>query len=328
VDELALASVAAAVNPTVYVLGNLSRDQLDRMTEVRVLVARWQALLAHAAATAVRAGRPAPTVVANADDPMVAAAVLSGPNFASVLPVVWVGVGQPWVADAASCPQCASPWTFQPNYACVACGFCRPEPSWALDGLDMTGPQRLRRRLDLTLPGRSNRANATIAVAAACSLGVPVDQALAAIRDLPDVGGRYAQVDVDGSLVRLLLAKNPAGWQEMLAQAVEEAALSPNASDTPVPVVLVLNAQGPDGRDTSWIWDVPFEALAGRTVAVTGERAEDLAVRLRYAELGFFVAPDPLLALSELIRVTGAARVDLLANYTAFTAVRDRLGVT
>jgi UDP-N-acetylmuramyl tripeptide synthase len=328
VDELALGAVAAAVNPKMYVLGNLSRDQLDRMTEVRVLVGHWQVLLAHAAATAVRAGHPAPVVVANADDPMVAAAVMSGADFAPVLPVVWVGVGQPWVADAAACPQCGSPWTFKPDYACLACGFSRPEPSWTLDGLDMTSPQQTRWRLDLSLPGRSNRANATIAIAAAHCLGVPVDQALASIRELPDVGGRYAQVDVDGSLVRLLLAKNPAGWQEMLAQAIEEAALDPHAGDTPVPVVLALNAQGPDGRDTSWIWDVPFEALAGRTIAISGERAEDLAVRLRYAELDFIAASDPLVALSELIRITGAARVDLLANYTAFTAVRDQLGVT
>lgn len=327
VDELALATVAAAVNPAVYVLSNLSRDQLDRMTEVRVLVAQWQKLLANAAATAAQAGRPPPWVVANADDPMVAAAVLSGPNFAPVMSAVWVAVGHPWVADAASCPQCASPWLFRADYACLVCGFCRPAATWVLDGLDLTGPAGLRRVLGLTLPGRANRANAALAVVAASTLGVPVDQALEAIRDLPDVGGRYSQVHVAGTRVRLLLAKNPAGWQEMLAQASEEATLNPRANGRPVPAVLALNAQGPDGRDTSWIWDVPFEELAGRVLAVSGERAEDLAVRLRYAELEFTFARDPVVALSDLARATGAADIDLLANYTAFTAVRDQLGV-
>jgi UDP-N-acetylmuramyl tripeptide synthase len=107
---------------------------------------------------------------------------------------------------------------------------------------------------------------------------------------------------------------------------VEEAAEA--ATSVPAPVVLALNAQGPDGKDTSWIWDVPFEALAGRAVAVSGERAEDLAVRLRYAEIEFSLVSDPLAALSELIGRTAAQQVDLLANYTAFTSVRDRLGVT
>lgn len=320
VDELALSAVARAVRPQVYVLGNLSRDQLDRMTEVRVLVGHWQVLLAHAAADADPGHRP--VVVANADDPMVAAAVLSGPDLTPVLPVVWVAIGQPWTADAASCPRCAEPWTYRPDYACPHCGFSRPEPDWSLDGQDLVGPDGLRRTLALTLPGRSNRANAVIATAAAAQLGVPVDAALAAIAPLGDVGGRYALTRVDGVEVRLLLAKNPAGWQEMLQQAADEA-----GAGQPPPVVLALNAQGPDGKDTSWIWDVPFEQLGERPVIVSGERAEDLAVRLRYAQVPFALRNDPLAAVADATRATGATRVDLLANYTAFTAVRDRLGL-
>ena len=76
-----------------------------------------------------------------------------------------------------------------------------------------------------------------------------------------------------GPEARLLLAKNPAGWLEVFD------VLRP----PPLPVVVAINARIADGRDPSWLWDVPFERLAGRLVVASGERSRDLAVRLRYA---------------------------------------------
>src|SRR5262249_57153729 len=70
--------------------------------------------------------------------------------------------------------------------------------------------------------------------------------------------------------MRLLLAKNPAGWLEAFDVLDEP----------PVPVLLSVNAREPDGRDTSWLWDVDYRVLRGRPVFVTGERRLDLAVRL------------------------------------------------
>jgi lipid II isoglutaminyl synthase (glutamine-hydrolysing) len=103
-------------------------------------------------------------------------------------------------------------------------------------------------------------------------------------------------------------------------------------------VVLSINARVADGLDTSWLWDVPFERLAGRTVVATGDRRLDLAVRLRYAELSYTVVSDPLAAVDRAVelsrsRVTGrpgsepeaAGTVDLLGNYTAFAELRNRL---
>ena len=85
----------------------------------------------------------------------------------------------------------------------------------------------------------------------------------------------------------------------------------------PLPVVVGINARIADGRDPSWLWDVPFERLRGRLVVATGERGRDLAVRLRYAEVEHETCADPLVAVREL----GAPAVDLAANYTAFQAV-------
>ena len=128
-------------------------------------------------------------------------------------------------------------------------------------------------RLALALPGRANRANAMMAWAAAVRLGAAPGPALTAMATTTEVVGRYRTVRVGDTDARLLLSKNPAGWLEVLD------VLAP----PPGPVVVAINARIADGRDPSWLWDVPFERLAGRSVVASGERSADLAVRLHYA---------------------------------------------
>src|SRR6476659_9117410 len=86
VDELHVAAVAEAVEPEVVVLLNLSRDQLDRGTEVRAVAAALSAALIR---------NPHTTVVANADDPMVVWAATPARNTA------WVAAGSGWQGVAA-----------------------------------------------------------------------------------------------------------------------------------------------------------------------------------------------------------------------------------
>nr|MDT0665215.1 DUF1727 domain-containing protein [Micromonospora sp. DSM 115978] len=80
------------------------------------------------------------------------------------------------------------------------------------------------------------------------------------------------------------------------------------------------NSQTADGRDPSWIWDVPFERLAGRQVLVTGGRKEDMSVRLAYAEVGHSVHPSPEQAVAH----AEDKMVDVVANYTAFRDLLTR----
>jgi UDP-N-acetylmuramyl tripeptide synthase len=170
--------------------------------------------------------------------------------------------------------------------------------------------------LRLSLPGRANRGNATMAVAAAGLLGVDTDAALAAIASVRDVSGRYAHHRVDGHDVSVLLAKNPAGWIEVL-EIVDE--LLPDGRGT---VVVAINAHGPDGRDPSWLWDVPFERLVGRRVIATGERATDLAVRLDCAAVTYRKDRRP-----PLVAALGADEdpIVIAATYTNFLSVSREL---
>jgi UDP-N-acetylmuramyl tripeptide synthase len=160
----------------------------------------------------------------------------------------------------------------------------------------------------LRLPGRVNVANAAMAAAAAAAVDVPLNAALARMRQVTQVAGRYLQADHRGSRVRLLLAKNPAGWTEALDLLYER------------PVVVAVNARIADGTDPSWLWDVPFQRLRGRRVVVSGERAADLSVRLLYAGVPHTTVRHPLDAVA-----AAGGSWDVLANYTVFTDLRDRL---
>jgi UDP-N-acetylmuramyl tripeptide synthase len=307
VDEGLLAHAIAAVHPSVVLLLNLSRDQLDRTGEVRMHAQRWRA--------ALDASQGA-HVVANVDDPLVTWAAGESAR------VTWVGTGQRWRLDAASCPNCGSRilWDEPPGdgWACSACDLRRPRPDLWLDGETLVLADGRRLDIHLTLPGWANRANAVMAAAAAAAAGADLEASLRAMADVADVAGRYQVVALeDGVRARLLLAKNPAGWAEALDL------LRP----APLPVVVGINARIQDGRDPSWLWDVPFERLRGRFVVATGERGRDLAVRLHYAEVQHEFVADEVDAIRRAAGSSGdGVEVDVAANYSSFQQIRKAVG--
>ena len=61
--------------------------------------------------------------------------------------------------------------------------------------------------------------------------------------------------------------------------------------------------------------------MRGRRVIATGERSEDLSVRLHYAGVVHEREADPLWAVASV----GASECEVVANYTAFTRVRAQL---
>ncbi|MCW2601367.1 MAG: hypothetical protein JWM02_3196 [Frankiales bacterium] len=300
VDEVVLPTAMSSCRPVVVVLLNLSRDQLDRTSEVTFHVKRWREALT------LYGG----TVVANADDPLVATAVRGARP--TEHDVVWVAAGQPWRGDLALCPSCGGAWEeLVEPWSCAHCSARRPDPHWALDGGELVAREGSRWSLALALPGRANAANAGMAVAAACVLDVPAEVSVELARSVTDVEGRYLSSRQGDHDLRLLLAKNPAGWLEALSEI----------TSGPAPVVIALNARSADGTDPSWLWDVPFERLAGRRVVVTGERATDLAVRLHYAEVAHEVHPD----LRACVQALPPGACDVVANYTAFVQARASL---
>jgi len=297
VDERHLPAVIAATKPRVVALLNLSRDQMDRAAEIWLVARRWREALAAADCR----------VIANADDPLIAWAASGAKH------VTWVAVGQRWHEDSWCCPQCGSHLRRDDlGWRCGECGFARPPASWVLDDGAVIDAAGQVTELSLELPGRANMANAVVALAVVHSFGADVSQMLPRLRKVKSVAGRYTRVQRHGRELRLLLAKNPAGWLEAFDVL----------SAVPGPVMLSVNAQGPDGRDTSWLWDVDYRVLIGRPVFVAGERRIDLAVRLEADQVAFVLVN----GVDDAVSKVEAGALDVIANYTAFQQIRSALG--
>jgi UDP-N-acetylmuramyl tripeptide synthase len=299
-DERYLPAVIEATSPRVVALLNLSRDQMDRAAEIWLIARRWREALADA---------PDTLVIANADDPLIAWSAGAAKQ------VMWVAAGQRWHEDSWCCPECGSHLRRDgADYRCHECSFGRPRTPWALDEEAVIDPRGQRRDLDLALPGRANRSNAVVALAVADVFGITADQALPLLRQVKSVAGRYTVVPRGGCTVRLLLAKNPAGWLEAFDVLTQGDG----------PVLLSVNAQIPDGKDTSWLWDVDYRVLRNRPVYISGERRLDLAVRLEADEVEFELTA----GLDDVVDRIETGELDVIANYTAFQAIRTLVGRT
>jgi hypothetical protein len=83
---------------------------------------------------------------------------------------------------------------------------------------------------------------------------------------------------------------------------------------------VAINARVADGKDPSWLYDVPFEKLRGHRVYCFGDRRLDLATRLDYAGVDYVVVSD------EASLPRSSEVIDVLSNYTAFQDWRKRSG--
>jgi UDP-N-acetylmuramyl tripeptide synthase len=308
VDEMHVPHVSDAVNPAVIVLLNLSRDQLDRVGEINHIERTLRAGLAR---------HPAAVIVANCDDVLMTSAAYDSPH------VVWVAAGGGWAGDSVSCPRSGEVIVRDgAHWYSTGTDFRRPTPQWWYDADNLYGPEGFVAPMRLALPGAVNRGNAAQAVAAAVTMGADPAAAVVAVSGVDEVAGRYRTVRIGNHTARMLLAKNPAGWQEALSMVDKTAA----------GVVISVNGQVPDGEDLSWLWDVRFEhfgdeRLARRasghatSVVAAGERGTDLAVRLGYAGVEHSLVHDTVKA----IETCPPGHVEVVANYTAFLQLQRAL---
>jgi lipid II isoglutaminyl synthase (glutamine-hydrolysing) len=331
VDEAWLQPVAHAVHPRTYLLSNLFRDQLDRYGELELLADSWAELVAE------QGGRA--RFVLNADDPLVADL---GRERAGV---VYFGITDDsqalpalqHAADSKHCRNCGTAYIYDAvylghmgRYRCPNCGRKRPEPSVVATDVQLEGMSGSRLRLRtpageghvrLKLPGLYNVYNAVAAAAAGLELGVTLDAVKAALEGFGGAFGRVERIPMDGRELSILLVKNPAGANEVMRTLTLE--------DGRLDLWLALNDRIADGRDVSWIWDADFELLAGRAQRVTcsGTRAEEMALRLKYAGLEAPLSVDRDLGRSLDSALAGAdsETVYALPTYTALLELRDLL---
>ena len=284
VDELVLPWAIEKTKPELVVLLNLGRDQLDRLSEVRIVSNKWRDALC------------GQRVLASTDDPFV---VYAANNAAEQ---IWFSASEKGHMDAATCPQCGQLLNWEvdgANFWCQ-CGFKKPNANWVLNGETLNNEFKV----NSSIPGAAAKQNAARAFIVANEFGVDLEAANQAIGNVKAVDGRFAEKIIGQTIFRLLLSKNPASWRETLA----------TSKLGPKKVLLVVNANTQDGKDTSWLWDVDFTPLSGREVLVTGDRKIDVAARLTVEGVAHKVVADEKSAAD----IFGAVDADIIASYTAF----------
>jgi lipid II isoglutaminyl synthase (glutamine-hydrolysing) len=334
VDEASVPRVLLRLAPRVMVITNLFRDQLDRYFEIDALARRI--------GDAIRPLDTA-TLVLNADDPIVAYLGVDHRG-----PLLHFGVDDPSVggtvpqaiSDATRCPKCRHPLMYSRvilahvgEWRCDHCDFQRPPRDVSAVAVHL-GPNESRIRLGgpggsamddviVPLPGLYNAYNALAAIAAARVLDIGLPTATRALAGFKPPFGRLEIVEAEGRRLRLILVKNPAGFNAAIGALLE--------TDRHPRILGALNDRDADSRDVSWIWDADFEALAPRVThaTITGLRARDLALRFKYAGVPrdrVTVVEGWLPALRWAIDATPAGEeLVVIATYTAMLSLRDAL---
>lgn len=333
VDEAALPALFPRLRPRVALFLNLFRDQLDRYGEIDSVAEGWHRMLIESASGAA--------LVLNADDP----SVMELANAARG-PVLTFGIADPAVAlsggdhaaDARFC-RCGAPFAYRAHYVghlgewrCTGCERRRPEPDIAARNVQL-GAEQVRFELviagqaaPLTLPlaGLYSVYNALAAAAGAHALGLPPAAIREALAAAGPAFGRQERFAVQGRDVRVWLAKNPAGLNEVLRALT--------TSERPLRLLALLNDGVQDGQDVSWIYDAGIELLAGRTasVMVSGDRADDLALRFALAGVEPALVEPHIVsalhsALSALRETPEGQRLDVVGTYTAMIVAREAI---
>ena len=335
-DEAAAVKVFPQLVPRLVVVTNLFRDQLDRYGEVTHTLENIRKALA---------GIPQPAkVLLNADCSLTAS--LAEDSYHSYR---FFGINKGAVpsgkkselSDASHCIRCKTEYEYDyityshlGGFRCPKCGYRRMEkPEYAVtdvtgqrpDGSTIVvGGERMEPRVvEVNLPALYNVYNAIGAIAAMREMDIPGETAIAAVGKFKCGFGRMEDFALGKSGAKVMLVKNPAGCNQVLdfLQNVKEKFV----------LVICLNDRGADGTDISWIWDAEFEKLcelSGRLekVIVSGDRAPDMAVRVKYAGI------DPRFVSMErdyeklVTDLEGEERpIYMIPTYTALLELREVL---
>ena len=339
-DEAASKEVFRLINPTVVLVTNVFRDQLDRYGEVSGTL---QSIL-----IGIK-NSPNATVCLNADCSLTASIAGQIPN-----KVIFYGVDVPIyknpveeVSDAPHCIKCKHEYEYSyrtfghlGGFYCPDCGYKRPETEVSVKEILSTGISSTKVRVrvfgddelvTINLPGGYNIYNAVGALAVSEAVGFDRLATKSAIASFSCGFGRMELFDLGGHSARIILVKNPAGCNQVINYLA-------GLSESTV-FVCCLNDNSADSKDVSWIWDVNFEKLTDMIdlipeIYVSGIRSGDMAVRLKYAgidenKLRIFDDYDDLIQqmsdqpLPVIIMPTYTAMMDLRAKMSAAFGGKD-----
>ena len=290
-DEASLHLITKQILPYVIAVTNLFRDQLDRFGEL------------DATAELIEKGIincPDATMILNADD--VRVAFLKTDN-----EKVYFGIkanAPPrndsetlWLSDPeeiTTCPECKSDLLFTykslahlGSYSCNKCNLKRPAIDFLVTGFKTDNLtinfdiicNNSKSNFFLPMIGIFNLYNALCAIAIAKTVSnVTHLQIQKAFDSYSTIFGRGEKITINKKSAWIYLIKNPTGTTEVLKTLTK----IPQAR-----FLVAINDNYADGRDVSWLWDARFDFLQNhkKEIFVSGKRAYDMALRLKYANI-------------------------------------------
>ena len=330
-DEAAARKVFRYLRPQVVVVTNLFRDQLDRYGEVTHTLENIRCAVSDV---------PEALLCLNADCSLTSSLAGDLPNR-----VVYFGINKgasqsrqkPEISDAPHCIHCKAEYEYEyisyghlGGYYCPKCGYRRHDADYAVTDITAQRPDsssmviNVRGKnylVDVNLPAMYNIYNAIGSIAAVTEMGLGTDAAIRALGSFKCGFGRMESFKLGKGGTRMMLVKNPAGCNQVIEylENVKE----------PFTLVVCLNDRGADGTDISWIWDAEFEGLSKlsgylKEVIVSGDRASDMAVRIKYAgidpqHIRIERSYETLVAWAE----TQDAPIYMMPTYTAMLELRE-----
>jgi lipid II isoglutaminyl synthase (glutamine-hydrolysing) len=301
-DEAHAVHFVKDVQPRFTLLLNVMRDQLDRFGEIDITAKLLQQIANHTTST----------VVLNREDPRVAAIAgkLNGQT------VSYFGLSPQLAKLFPSDDDLHGGITINKNSVTEADVVLQAikddKAQFVIDGIPKT--------VTLQLQGVYNIYNAAAALALARTVmsdRLDQDKLLDALAHVTPAFGRGETVTIGGQPLELVLVKNPSGFRLSLAS------FKPEGYQT----MIAINDNYADGRDMSWLWDVPFDSLRETGVLqLSGIRAYDIALRLQYDEVPVtHVDTDLPAALRHFIATAGDQPKRIFCTYTAMLALRREL---
>ncbi len=330
IDEATFPQVAKYLPICLTAVTNVFRDQLDRYGEVDTALTKILdgINLTHG------------SVLLNGDDPLARHIGLHTSNnvyYFGMSPNSATTKSRNQIRDGAFCLDCGYELIYEQFiygqlgiYKCPNCDFCHPQLDFtgSYDKGRMTVEESNLLRNEVTLPvqGLFNVYNALCAASSARIYGLTYAEVEKGIASYEAPTGRMQVFHTEPSMI-LNLIKNPTGCDSVLQAICME--------QGPKVVCIGINDLAADGRDVSWLWDADFEYLtdAGNVTnfITTGFRAEDMALRLKYASCAqsrIKVIPEVEQAVDEAIELgclQGGIPVYVLTTYTLVHTTADYL---
>lgn len=321
IDEGSIPRVLNEVTPTMMVVTNFFRDQMDRFGEIDIMVNN----------IAKAIDNKGIKLLLNADDPFVSRLKIASDT------VNYYGMKkhahdfeQSSMNESRYCPNCGRLLHYDyihynqlGHYYCE-CGFKRENTKYEVAQFDLTPFINLNvgtTTFNMKIAGDFNAYNAIAAYTVLRELGLNDASIRKGFETYTSDNGRIQYFKKGTKEAMINLAKNPAGMNASLS-------VGDRIEGNKV-YVISLNDHAADGRDTSWIYDADFEKLANQqieAIIVTGTRAEELQLRLKLAEINVpvILENDIYKATAKTMEYTNSFTV-AIPNYTSLAPMLKQL---